>query len=824
MELFHSMILNTTLLISVGLIGGILFDRFQTEKLLNNILYGVLLGAVGVLLVINTVNISPGLFLDARSILVSVTGLFFGLLPTSIVVLIVSSFRIYLGGAGTITGVLIILVSAAMGLIWKQYRLKKLLDKGCKSWKEFYLFGLLVHIMMLLCIITLPDNAAFHTLQKIGAPVIAIFPFGTLLLSIIIVNNIKIGQTESVLKESELKFSVVIEEAPIGISISRDDRIIIVNKAFERIICRSKKEMDRKEWAGYTHPDDLDEDLRQYQKLQAGELEKYSMQKRYIRPDGSFVWVSMLVTTCYIEGSRYVICMAQDITEAKEAEAKLQYSETEYKALYQEYKMKQSLLHSLLNSIPDMIFYKDPEGVYMGCNKAFASFVGLPQEAVVGLTDIDLFDPSCASLFQTIDLTLMGHKSTQIYEEECAYRGGDRGILETLKTPYYDRDGNFLGLIGISRDITERKEREREIQYLSSHDALTGVFNRAYFDREFARQDASGQLPYSVILGDINGLKIINDIWGHGEGDRMIQEAADLLMQCCRPKDTLARIGGDEFAILLPHTDEHEVKLIYNQIMDLFEENAPASHQDVYKISLSLGCATKSCPDMTKEKLLKIADDYMYRKKLLEQKSLHSSILETIKTTMFEKSSETEAHAERMADLSKQIGIALGLSENDLLSLELAATLHDIGKIGISKSILEKPEALTDEEWREMKKHPEIGYRIAQKIPELSVIADYILCHHERWDGKGYPQGLPGEDIPLISRIIAVVDSYDAMTETRAYRPAITKEAAALGILNNSGTQFDPMIAATFVHYVLAFPKEATGQKVDDKEIAAVGS
>jgi HD-GYP domain-containing protein (c-di-GMP phosphodiesterase class II) len=177
--------------------------------------------------------------------------------------------------------------------------------------------------------------------------------------------------------------------------------------------------------------------------------------------------------------------------------------------------------------------------------------------------------------------------------------------------------------------------------------------------------------------------------------------------------------------------------------------------------------------------------------------------LSTIKTTLFEKSNETEAHAERMAALTKRLGMELSLDEPDLVSLELTATLHDIGKIGIPSNILSKPGTLTDEEWAEVKKHPEIGYRIALTIPELQGIADYILCHHERWDGKGYPQGISGDKIPLISRIVSIIDSFDAMTEDRPYRKALSKEAAIEEILKNSGTQFDPTIAKVFVEKLL---------------------
>jgi len=169
---------------------------------------------------------------------------------------------------------------------------------------------------------------------------------------------------------------------------------------------------------------------------------------------------------------------------------------------------------------------------------------------------------------------------------------------------------------------------------------------------------------------------------------------------------------------------------------------------------------------------------------------------------MFEKSQETEEHAERMVQLSKLIGHAMALTESQMNELELLSTLHDIGKMGVSAEILSKPGKLSESEWAEIRKHPEIGFRIAQATSELIPIAEYILYHHERWDGKGYPEGLIGEKIPLLSRIIAIVDAFDAMTNDRAYRSAMTRPEAMEEIRKNSGTQFDPDISRVFLEKV----------------------
>ena len=178
-------------------------------------------------------------------------------------------------------------------------------------------------------------------------------------------------------------------------------------------------------------------------------------------------------------------------------------------------------------------------------------------------------------------------------------------------------------------------------------------------------------------------------------------------------------------------------------------------------------------------------------------------MIASIRASLIEKNGETEEHCQRLIEMSKKIGEILNVTQKQLDELELLATLHDIGKIGIDDGILNKPGALTDEEWYEMKKHPEIGHRIAMSSPELAPIAEYILCHHERWDGNGYPQKLSGEEIPLLSRIISVADAYDAMTSDRPYRKRMEKKEAVMEIKRNMGTQFDPKIAEIFITEVL---------------------
>ncbi len=354
-------------------------------------------------------------------------------------------------------------------------------------------------------------------------------------------------------------------------------------------------------------------------------------------------------------------------------------------------------------------------------------------------------------------------------------------------------------VFGVIQDITDIKMREEQIKYLNRHDLLTGVYNRTSFEKELRRWDNEKGLPLSLIMVDVNGLKLTNDMFGHSEGDRLLIGVAKILKDCCPIGGRVARVGGDEFCMLLPRTSAEIARSISAQILRACEISNGANCLELICPSVSLGYATKRDPEEPISNVMNEAEAFMQKRKLLERKSLRSSVLSSIKTTLFEKSHETEEHAERLVELSRLVGMEMGLTDSHLYDLSLLASLHDIGKLSIDEYILCKPGKLTDEEWAEIRRHPEVGYRIAKSSPELMAIADYILCHHERWDGKGYPQGLKSRNIPLLSRILAVVDAYDAMTQDRAYRKATAKESAIDEIIRHSGTQFDPDVAIVFI-------------------------
>lgn len=378
---------------------------------------------------------------------------------------------------------------------------------------------------------------------------------------------------------------------------------------------------------------------------------------------------------------------------------------------------------------------------------------------------------------------------------------GSRWVYEQGQA-VYGEDGSVSALEGLIVDVSDLKEREREVAFLSRHDLMTGCLNRVYFDQVKRDLDTADNRPISVLVGDINGLKFVNSAFGEEEGDKMIAEIGSILRAQAGPDDIVARTGGDEFTILLPGAGEAAAANLFDAIRKALDRHNAGIDSDGLAIQFTMGYATANAADSSLEQAIKAAVNYMNRRKLLERKSSQSALVESIKATMLERNRETEEHGERLAELTTRIARKLELSEMELYELELLATLHDIGKVGIDDRILTKPGRLTEDEWEEMRKHPEIGYRIAASSPELAPIADLILSHHERWDGKGYPRGLRGEEIPLLARILAVADAFDAMTEDRVYRTALPDNEALRELERCAGTQFDPAIVAIFLDVI----------------------
>ncbi len=270
------------------------------------------------------------------------------------------------------------------------------------------------------------------------------------------------------------------------------------------------------------------------------------------------------------------------------------------------------------------------------------------------------------------------------------------------------------------------------------------------------------------------------------------------MRQCCHKQDIVARWGGDEFVVLLPNCNESRAAQVAQNISKACKHLKGMPVQ----ASISLGISTRQNTGDNLEGFIKEAEDRMYRAKLLESKSYRSHFMSSLEKTLLLRSDETQVHTQRLRDMVVALGQSLHLAATDIDNLILLAKLHDIGKIAIPSNILDKPGRLTEDEWELMKKHPEIGYRIALSSPELAVIAEAILAHHERWDGSGYPLKLKAQEIPLLARILAIADAYDVMVSGRHYQKEISRDEALKEIERCAGTQFDPELALQFIKLV----------------------
>ena len=372
-------------------------------------------------------------------------------------------------------------------------------------------------------------------------------------------------------------------------------------------------------------------------------------------------------------------------------------------------------------------------------------------------------------------------------------------------SPILSKDRSIIGLTCFVLNITALKRAQERNQYLSYHDTLTGLYNRRYYEESLYRIDKAVNLPISIIIGDLNGLKLVNDAFGHQVGDELLKKAADALQSACRPEDILARWGGDEFIILLPKTDLQHTQ----EIVEKAKSMSGRMNVNSISVDISFGWATKTLPEDDIQSEIKNAEDFMYKNKLIESKSMRSHTIKTIMNTLHEKNPREEEHSKRVGEICRKIGIALHLSDVDVSTLNLVGFLHDIGKIAIEEGILNKPGILTELEFDAIKQHPEIGCRIIRSSYEISEVAEAILSHHEKWDGSGYPKGLIGAETPKFARIICIADSFDAMTSARPYRGTWTNAKSAEEIKRCAGKQFDPEIARVFVEDVLGFDWDA---------------
>lgn len=451
------------------------------------------------------------------------------------------------------------------------------------------------------------------------------------------------------------------------------------------------------------------------------------------------------------------------------------------------------LADAVMDSVPGLLYLYDDQGHLVSWNKRHETMTGYSTEEMGHMSLLDWYKGDEASI-QSIAEGLAESQKSGFGEAEGTLQTKDGKSIPMSFTAVKVELRGKQYFTGIGIDITERKKREEENRYISYHDSLTNLYNRRFFEEELRRLDKPRNLPLTVVMGDVNGLKLVNDAFGHDRGDELLIKAANAIRSACRADDVIARWGGDEFVILLPKTSSVEAEEIVGRIR--------AAHVNEFvnavRVSISYGWETKTDTAQSIPEMLKCAEDFMYKHKIIENEGMRGNTINAIISTLHEKNPREEQHSKRVSDICRQIGKRIGMSAIEVSRFKLVGLLHDIGKIAIDEHILNKEGKLTDYEMEEIRRHPDIGYRILSSSYEMQDLAESILAHHERWDGKGYPKGLAGEQIPLVSRIISLADSFDAMTSERPYRSGMSVAEAVAEIRHCAGTQFDPELAMVF--------------------------
>lgn len=610
---------------------------------------------------------------------------------------------------------------------------------------------------------------------------------------------------ERKLIESEENFRLLFENAQEGIFRSNPEgKIILANTAFVKML-------------GYTSLEEIQHfnigrDLFMNPEQRQSILQMVNSQESVSNVE--VTWKKKDGTPIILRGSgrvirdekSNVICYENtlvDITSLKEAQHMLE-------------KSRQYFIN-IISCLPDPTFAVNTKGEVMAWNKAMTLLTGVAEEQILGRGDYEYALPFYGERRPVfIDYAL--HPELLETEKTIKTRQDGETLMAEMYAPLlrhgsgahlwcsasliHDIDGSVVGAISTVKDFTEYKETQQKLRFYSMYDVLTGLYNRSYFEEEIIFINQNSTSAVSVIMCDVDGLKLINDSLGHHIGDELLKAAANLIRSAFRVDDVVSRIGGDEFAILLPDTDEkaasEAVTRLWLAIKD-YNDSEPE-----ICLSLSIGFATGNVPV---QNIIIAADNNLNRNKLRRSNSAKSHFTATLMAMLAERDYVTEGHADRMEELAEVMAKAAGLSPSEKIDLILLAKFHDIGKVGISDKLLYKPAALTHDEMEEMKRHSEIGYRIALSSPGLSHIAKYILHHHEWWNGQGYPLGLKGEQIPLPCRILSIIDSYDAMTSDRPYRNALPHEEVIDYIRCNREIRFDPKLLDIFFSAVKHYRK-----------------
>lgn len=489
----------------------------------------------------------------------------------------------------------------------------------------------------------------------------------------------------------------------------------------------------------------------------------------------------------------------EEIEKLKKLFEDLKNREIKHECMENSLKTSEEKYRGLINSAPFGIIELDRNGIIINTNEAVLKLFNCKKTDIIDkhFASVDAIEEK--NLSQYFKLFDYGEGDSKKLFSEAVFKDSDNNeIFVEAGFNLVKRGSKVICIQIIINNITEKKETINELKYLRSHDQLTCLFNRSYMDEKMKYLDTKRKLPLSFIVGDINGLKHINNAFGNSEGDRLLVRVADVFRKACRKKDIISRYGEDEFTVLLPKTGKKAASEIEKKIIEMCRQIS----KEQFHFILSLGIATKEDPENSFKNIITEARDIMGKNKLISGSIMSGNAVNALVDSLMGKGHETREHIKRVEKMAGDLAVSLKLPKSKIDELSILANLHSLGKIAIPDKILKEKKKLSKEDWEIIRSYPEVGYNIAKSSFKFSNIADYILCHNERWDGKGYPRKLKGNDIPLLSRMMSMIDAYDIMRSGRFYKKTLSKAEAIKELRICSGKQFDPVLVEEFISII----------------------
>ena len=806
---FQLLIANAALLLVTALLFDLAKIRWRSRFIgLQRILLGFFLGLIGIMLMANPWPFAPGIIFDTRSILLSISGLFFGLVPTIIAVISTSIYRLMQGGVAAWTGVSVIIATGGIGLAWRYLR-KKNIDQI--SIIELYLFGLVNHVVMLLLMLTLPRETAFNVLSAVSFPVLLIYPIVTTLLGFLLVNRVQREKMYINLQEREEQLSLAVQAANIGFF----DRNLVTEEThlspeWKKQLGYEEHEIRDSDLERETrlHPEDKENTIQQIKSVFEGNENYYEITFRLKHRNGSYRWILSRGSIRRDNNGKalQVIGCHVDVTELKEFEKALVINERRFR--------------SLAESSQDVITLFDQQHRFEYVNEAGLKLTGLEKSNIIGKRPDEIFTEKVLveNLNNDLEKVMLTEKTVNrigFWPTKNANNEEIKLMLDWRLTPVRNPTGQVEWMLGIARDITSLLETEAALK--KSEEKFRRIFETSGLGISLTDLDGnfiSGNPAVLKMLGYSQNEYIklnIRDVSHPEDVDENIKMLAEYkagVRESFSIEKRMLRKNGEVFWASLISTlvrDEFGKQVFTIGMLEditnrkLAEEKEIIAQQELQDLL--------SQADQSRQALLSLIEDQKLAEIELKRVTsdliiAYDSTLEGWSHALELREQETAGHSRRVVELTLNVAKQLGVSDEDLIQIERGALLHDIGKMGIPDSILLKPGPLTEEEWVIMKQHPIYAYNLLSKIDFLKPALDIPYSHHERWDGSGYPQGLTGKDIPFAARIFAVIDIWDALSSDRPYRLAWKRENILAYIRDLSGKQLDPEIVDVFLKIV----------------------